>query len=113
MLRSIISAARFIEGGAPILAQAARKTRAESGGATDITPFVNASLRVLVLSYMELAKANKAEEANPCATIMRRAPVKLQWENINRLVRRRPMCLTEAYAIRDFISGCRVQIIAV
>lgn len=96
LLRSMISAPRFIEGGAPILAQAPRKMRIEREGVIDINPLVSASLRVLVFSYIELASANRAEEANPWATIIRRAPVSLQWENINSLHKRSPICLTEA-----------------
>lgn len=109
----MISAPKFIDGGAPILAQAPKKIKIERAGVMDIRPLVRANLRVFVLSYIELARANRADEARPWAIIMVREPINLHWENIKSLQSISPIWLTDAYAIRDFISGWRAQIIAV
>lgn len=65
-------------------------------GATDIMPLVNTILRVLVVSYIELARANKAEDASPCAIIIVSLPMVLHVEVSISLLKRRPMWLTEA-----------------
>ena len=93
---SIISAPRFIEGGAPMFAQTPKNRRIANAGDKDISPFLKARLRVFVLSYMELAVAKSVEEAKPWATIIKKAPVKAQWENIRALARSKAMWLTEA-----------------
>jgi hypothetical protein len=60
-----------------------------------------------------LARANSPEEDSPWATIIARVPVHPQKDWFIRPAVSSPMCLTEEYAIRDFISGCRIQIILV
>lgn len=94
--RSIISAVRFIVGGAPILLAAAINNQSEIIGVVDLSPFVRTILRVLVFSYIVLAKANSAEDARPWASIMVSDPMSLQLENNIILLKRSPMWLTDA-----------------
>lgn len=104
-----ISAVKFIDGGAPIFPASMIKSHRDIEGAKIITPLVTKRLRVLVASYIELAREKSPEDANPWATIIRRAPTNPQVAGKNTPTMRRAMCATEAYAIRDFMSGCRVQ----
>lgn len=56
---------------------------------------------------------NKAEELSPWATIIINLPVMPHEELDNIPVSISPICPTDEYAIRDFKSGCRIQIILV
>lgn len=100
-----ISAARFIDGGALMLAAIARKSHRDIEGATDRVPALNSRLRVFEDSYIVFAREKSQEDTSPWATIMIRLPVILHEENKRSLASIRPMWLTEAYAISDFMSG--------
>jgi len=110
---NIISLRRLIDGGVAMLAAVNINHQRVIIGATAIKPLVKNILRVWVNSYDKLAKINSAEDLNPCAIIIISAldmphdvlasiPV-----NIN------PICPTDEYAINDFRSGWRIQIILV
>lgn len=75
-----ISAERFIDGGAPILAAAIIKSQRDRIGEENINPLAIAMLRVLVTSYIALAIEKSPEEASPWATIIMMAPEKDQRE---------------------------------
>jgi hypothetical protein len=64
-VRSIISAARLIDGGAAIFAAENINHKMLIRGKNLSMPLVRKRLRVLVVSYRELAKANRAEDENP------------------------------------------------
>lgn len=63
-----------MDGGVAILEAANMNHHKDIIGAIDIIPFVKNILRVCVISYLRLAKINKAEEVKPCAIIIDRAP---------------------------------------
>ena len=94
--RRKISADRFIDGGAPILAAAMIKSHIERIGEENIRPFAIAILRVLVTSYIELAIEKSPEEANPCAIIIMMVPERAQVEDSKILKIIKAMWATEA-----------------
>lgn len=96
-----------------MLVARARKRSIAAKGEMEYSPLHREILRVLEDSYMELAAAKRQEEVRPCEIIIKREPLNLHGDNKNRLRSMRAMWLTEAYAIIDFKSGWRVQIIAV
>lgn len=57
-----------------------------------------------------LARANRPEDESPWAIIIDSVPVHPQKDWFIKPAVRRPMWLTDEYAISDFISGCRTQI---
>jgi hypothetical protein len=57
-----------------------------------------------------LAIINNAEELRPCAIIIIRAPYIPQRLLVSSAANINPMCPTDEYAIKDFRSGCRIQI---
>lgn len=63
--KSIISAAKFIVGGAPMFEIAIRNSHKEIDGDRDINPLVRTILRVLEDSYIEFAMANRPDDARP------------------------------------------------
>lgn len=72
----MISLRRLIEGGAAILAPVNRNHHKVIIGLIHIKPFVRKMLRVWVISYDILAKEKSAEDLNPCAIIIVKAPIK-------------------------------------
>lgn len=100
-------------GGAAILAAENRNQKAAIKGKKFIVPLVKKRLRVFVVSYNVLASANRAEEENPCAIIIIMVPSQPQMEFDIRPATSKPIWPTDEYAIRDFISGCRIQMVLV
>lgn len=94
--RRKISAARFIDGGAPRFIHERMNNQREILGPIDKIPTVKDNLRVFVISYIELAILNNAEEASPWANIISKVPVILHLENKVRLASNKPIWLTEA-----------------
>lgn len=76
----IISLRRFIDGGAPRLAADERNHHMAREGKSVSIPFVSNRLRVCVVSYDVLAKANRAELHNPWASIIPNDPCQPQLE---------------------------------
>jgi len=110
---SIISLNKLIDGGAAIFAAVNINHHIVMIGATVIKPLVKNILRVWVISYDILARINKADDLNPWAIIMIRALdiPHIEFDSIP--VNISPICPTDEYAIRDFRSGWRMQIILV
>lgn len=108
-----ISLIRLILGGAAILAQENINHQNDMFGIIVSIPFVNKILRVIVILYLMLAIQNSAEELNPWAIIIDSLACipNLELDNIPAIIS--PMCPTEEYAISDFISDCRKQIMDV
>jgi hypothetical protein len=78
-----------------------------------ISPLVKNMLRVWVISYERFDIINNAEDLRPWATIIISLPVIPHDEFDSKPVSINPMWPTDEYAIRDFKSGCRIQIILV
>lgn len=110
---SIISLNRLIVGGAAILAAVRRNHIRVIEGKSASIPFTKYRLRVWVISYIMLAIANRPEELRPWAIIMSRAPSHPQGAFDISPAMRIPICPTDEYAIKDFMSVCRKQIILV
>lgn len=110
LVRSIISPRRLIDGGAAILAAENINHQNVIAGNNIIIPLVINMLRVFVVSYVMLARANIHEEHRPWASIIVRAPCHPQVVFDIMPPVARPMWLTEEYAIRDFTSVWRRQI---
>lgn len=91
LIINIISAARFIDGGAPIFIITIRKSQKEIFGDRDIRPLERIILRVFDDSYIKLAMEKRPEEASPCANIIVKDPIILQLEVDISLARRRAM----------------------
>lgn len=68
-----ISAIKFRDGGAAILAIESRNHSRDINGNIACIPLVKNKLRVCEDSYIEFAIANKPDELRPCAIIMIRA----------------------------------------
>lgn len=79
-------------------------------GIIDIIPLVKNSLRVLVISYLKLAIINIDDDLRPCAIIITKDPVKPHEVLDNIPASIKPIWPTDEYAIKDFRSGCRMQI---
>lgn len=112
-VKSRISDARLIVGGAAIFAAENKNQIAVINGKNASIPLVKNKLRVCVVSYIELASANRAEDERPWATIIIIEPSQPQIELVIKPAVNKPICPTEEYAINDFISGCRIQIVLV
>jgi hypothetical protein len=82
-------------------------------GKSERSPLFNNILRVFVVSYVMLAMAKSAEEQRPCAIIIVILAFHPQFVPVINPVVISPICPTDEYAIRDFRSDCRIQIIAV
>lgn len=72
---SMISLSKLIDGGAAMFAAVNKNHHILIMGVIDIIPLVRWILRVLVISYVRLAKINKADDLSPCAIIIARAPI--------------------------------------
>jgi len=92
---SIISLSRLIEGGAAILEAANRNHHIVIIGALVIRPLVKYILRVWVISYLKLAKMNRAEDLKPWAIIIIKAPYIPQEVLVSRPASINPMWPTE------------------
>jgi len=69
-----------------------------------ISPFVDDILRVRVVSYVMLARANMQDEHKPWAIMSVRAPVHPQNELERIPAVTRPIWATDEYAIKDLTS---------
>lgn len=76
-------------------------------------PFVNIILRVDVILYLIFAIQNNADELSPCAIIIARLACSPNFEFVSIPATINPIWPTDEYAIIDFISDCRKQIIDV
>lgn len=72
-----------------------------------IAPLLIIRLRLPVRSYKTLTKKNIPEEHRPCPNITPYAPLTPHQLKITNPQRVSPMCATEEYATKDFISTCR------
>jgi len=104
-LISIISLNKFREGGAAILADRSKNHHIDRVGQIDNIPFVKYTLRVCVIEYEMFAIINKADEHRPCATIIIRAADIPHEEYDITPANIIPICPTDEYAIKDFMSG--------
>lgn len=86
-----ISLSRLIDGGAAILVLQLINHHRVMEGKMLIIPLVKKILRVWVNSYVVLARRNSAEEDNPCAIIMARAPCHPQSVEVRIPARRIPI----------------------
>lgn len=107
---SVISLNRLIDGGAAMLAAVNMNHHIVIIGLIVINPLVKNILRVWVISQDRFAIINRADDLNPCATIIIRLPVIPQEELDSIPVNINPICPTDEQAIRDLRSGCRMQI---
>ena len=71
----IISPNKLILGGLAILRTENRNHHKAIAGLTNRKPFTKSKLRLCDFSYVKLAKANNAEEQNPCEIIKIKAPL--------------------------------------
>jgi hypothetical protein len=71
----VISLSKLIDGGAAIFAAVNINHHIVIIGLIVINPLVKNILRVCVISYDKFAMINKAEDLNPCATIIINLPV--------------------------------------
>lgn len=94
-VKRIISEVKFNEGGAAIFAALKRKKNKAKIGNKARIPLVKKSLRVDVVSYKELARANSAEEQKPWAIIIIKAPSHPQICIVIIPAVNRPICPTE------------------
>ena len=108
-----ISLIRLILGGAAIFAQQNRNHHIDNIGNTVSNPFVNIILRVNVKLYLIFAIQNSADDLNPWAIIIDRLACSPSLEFVSIPATISPICPTDEYAIIDFISDCRKQIIDV
>lgn len=108
-----ISLIKLIVGGAAIFAADIKNHQKVIAGKKVIIPLVRNNLRVCVVSYVIFAKANRAEEHKPWAILIDRAPSQPHVLEVIVAAVRSPMWPTDEYAIKDFRSGWRRQIILV
>lgn len=94
-VRRIISLNKLIDGGAAIFHAEKINHHIVRIGSVVIIPFVRYILRVWVISYVMLAKINKADEHNPWAIIIISPPHIAQLEFVKILASIRPMCPTD------------------
>jgi hypothetical protein len=108
-----ISLIKLILGGAAILAQQNINHQNAIVGIMVNIPFVNTILRVIVMEYLMFAIQNKADDLRPWAIIIANLACipSLELDNIPATIN--PMWPTDEYAINDFMSDCRKQIIDV
>ena len=107
--KSEISAIKFSEGGAAILAIDKKNHIKVIIGNIACMPLVKNNLRVWVASYKELAMAKRPEELKPCAIIIMRAPSNPQYEDDTAPAVISPIWPIEEYAIKAFKSVWRRQ----
>jgi len=109
-LINIISLNKFRDGGAAIFADKSKNHHIDRFGQIDSIPFVKYTLRVCVIEYERFAIINSADEHKPCATIIIKAAdiPHEEYDIIPASII--PICPTDEYAIKDFISGWRRQI---
>lgn len=105
-----ISLKRLMVGGAAMLVMERRNHHRAMNGEIMASPLEMYRLRVLVVSYVMFAMANRAEEDRPWAIIMKIAPYIPRGELDMAPATSSPMCPTEEYAIRAFRSVWRRQI---
>lgn len=106
---NMISLSKLIDGGAAIFVMVNINHQRVIMGLIVINPFVRNILRVWVFSYDIFARAKRADEHNPWAIIIMRAPDIPHdvLESIPASIK--PICPTEEYAISDLRSGCRIH----
>lgn len=96
-----------------MFAQQNRNHHRDSIGRTVRNPFVNMILRVWVRLYLIFAMQNSADDLSPWAIIIDSLACSPSLEFVNIPATINPMWPTDEYAIIDFISDCRRQIIDV
>jgi len=104
---------KLILGGAAIFAQQNINHQNEIIGITDNNPFVSVSLRVIVILYVIFAIQNMAEDLSPCASIIDNLAWSPSFEPVIMAASIKPIWPIDEYAINDFISDWRIQIIEV
>lgn len=90
-----ISLNKFSEGGAAMLAAERRSHHRDRLGRKEMRPLVRKTLRVLVTSYVVLARKNRPEEVRPWAIIIEEAPEMPRGELVRVPAMSRPMWPTE------------------
>lgn len=108
-----ISLIKLIDGGPPIFITLSMNHINDIDGIKFNMPLVRNILRVWVVSYVIFAMENIAEETSPWATIRAKVPIQPHKVFDISPEMRIAICPTEEYAIKDFISVCRRQIILV
>lgn len=108
-----ISLIKLILGGAAMFAQQNINHHNDNIGIIVRNPFVSMILRVWVILYLMFAIQNSADDLNPWAIIMDSLAWSPSFEFVNIPATINPMCPTDEYAISDFISDCRRQIMDV
>lgn len=108
-----ISLIKLILGGAAIFAQQNRNHHSDNIGKTVKNPFVSIILRVWVKLYLIFAIQKSADDLSPWAIIIDRLACNPNLEFVSIPATISPICPTDEYAIIDFISDCRRQIIDV
>lgn len=109
----IISLIKLIDGGAAIFHAVNRNHHIVRVGQIVISPLVKYILRVWEISYVRFAKINNPDEHKPWAIIIIKDPIIDQFLKVIIPANIIPMCPTDEYAIRAFMSDCRIQIIPV
>jgi len=92
---SMISLIRLIDGGVAMFMALNMNHHMDKVGYRDNIPFIRKMLRVLVNSYVMFAKENKADEVNPCATIISIDPIIPHLEFDKMALSIKPMCPTD------------------
>jgi len=108
-----ISLIKLILGGAAMFAQQNMNHHIDNIGMVVRNPFVSIILRVDVIPYLMFAMQNSADDLSPWAIIMASLACNPSFEFVNIPATINPMCPTDEYAIMDFMSDCRRQIIDV
>ena len=108
-----ISLIKLILGGAAMFAQQNKNHHNDNIGRTVRNPFVNMILRVWVRLYLMFAIQKSADDLNPWAIIIDSLACSPSLEFVSIPATISPMCPTDEYAIIDFMSDCRKQIIDV
>lgn len=102
---------RLIEGGSAKFINLLKSQAAVSRGNIIKAPREPISLRVWLRSYQQLARQNKADETIPCANIKISAPTYPHVDPLRIPAATSAIWPTEEYAIKDFRSVCRKQMI--
>lgn len=106
-VRSIASAIILIDGGAPRFLAFKTNHQIVREGNKFIIPLTIIKLRVWDVSYVMFAIEKRADEIRPWAIISKRALVQPHEFNDKIPAVTRPICLTDEYAIKAFISVWR------
>lgn len=108
-----ISLIKLILGGAAMFAQENMNHQNDNVGIIVSIPLVSITLRVDVILQLIFAIQNSADDLNPWAIIIDSLATIPSFELVNIPATINPICPTDEYAIIDFISDCRKQIIEV